>query len=111
MESKTIIEVHRVLITKHQIVIDDLILMEEREDKTVTDHSSGKILEQGVTYKRQIGDQILMITEKDGNQDEATILNDEELEQFKANWDKYWKPNITKMIIQAALEEQNSKDV
>ena len=89
MESKKILEVHRVLITKHQMVIGDLALMEEKEEKTSTDHSSGKILDQTVTYKRQIGDQILVITEKE-----------EEVKLFKENWSKYWKPSITKETIQ-----------
>ena len=104
MKSKQILEVHRVLITKHQMVIGDLTLMEEREDKTITDHSSGKIIDQTVTYKRQIGDQILVITEKDGSENEETILNEEELKLFKENWSKYWKPSITKEIIQTATK-------
>ena len=83
MESKQILEVHRVLITKHQMVIGDLTLMEEREEKTITDHATGQNLDHAVTYKRQIGDQILVITEKDGNENEQTSLNEEELKLSK----------------------------
>ena len=110
MKSKQILEVHRVLITKHQMVIGDWTLMEVREDKTITDHSSGKILDQTVTCKRQIGDQILVITEKDGSENEETILNEEELKLFKENWSKYWKPSITKETIQRAIKTQSNKE-
>ena len=110
MKSKQILEVHRVLITKHQMVIGDLTLMEERVDKTITDHASGQILDQAVTCKRQIGDQVFVITEKDGNENEETFLNEEELKLFKEKWAKYWKPSITKEIIQKAIQAQSDKE-
>ena len=109
MESKKIAEVHQVLTTRHQLIYGEKTLIEEREETTITEHDSGTLLRQVVTTKKQIGDQVLVLTEEGGEQSEMTSLEGEELDAFKAKWANYWKPCITKETIKTAIDKEKSE--
>ncbi len=109
MMSKKIIEVHQILTTKHQLLCGELTLIEEKEETTITDHDSGKLVRQVITIKRQIGEQVLVVTDEDGEQSEMTSLVGEELADFKTKWVNFWKPCITKETIKSALKAEMSE--
>ena len=89
---------HRSVLLDHEMVVDGVNIRERKELNNIEaneETEANSIL----IHTRYIGDkkyEIQHVTDKDGNVEESvtTDLNEDEIEQFKEEWEEKWNPSI-----------------
>lgn len=87
-------EVHLIITTNHQLVVNGVELVEEKSTTTVTSKNSGKLLEEKRLHVRRIGSRLIRKIVEGSSEKEETEMSNEEKDQFNSQWKKYWRPTL-----------------
>ena len=88
---------HRSVLLDHELLVDGIVFHERKE--LTNSFNEDHIYESHLSHLRSIGDKKYTIKQLiiEGDVKEETTdtnLNDEEIEAFKEEWEKKWRPSI-----------------
>jgi hypothetical protein len=107
MASKSVKELHSIVATKLEVVVEDISMVEEKKSTTVTELESGELIEKIETHIRRIGDKVVTITKKNGDQVEETDLSAAELKKFNDQWKKVSNATVAENQIHKAIKGED----
>ena len=99
MDNKARQEHHKETVIEHKLVVEGVALSEVQQYQIVTTKAEAEPISIILILTRTIGDRSIVTkkVEVDGKVENSvsTKLNEEEVEQFEAEWKAKWTPKIT----------------
>ncbi len=115
-KSTNSVEYHKGMTVRHELVIGDETLVEERRWISVTGPKDSDTKSRIIRVrKQQIGSKSITTVEENGHKRRITDLSQEEQDELEDKWEKLWVPKISedniKSVIQTEIDEEKLKEL
>ena len=99
MNNKARQEHHKETLIEHKLVVEGVTLSEVQKYQVVTTKNDPEPISIILIHTRTIGDRSIeskmVVVDGKEEKSESTKLNEEEVEQFEAEWKAKWTPKLT----------------